>query len=88
MIFHCHRYLNKKTKVSDEKKIKAEELSDEKLNEAAGGSSPAFGKEEKRCYKCGDKLPYNYPGGICKKCLESSSGSTAEPAGIQFPEPR
>ena len=37
--------------MKDEKKIKAEELSDEQLNEASGGSAPALDKEEKRCSK-------------------------------------
>ena len=70
--------------MSDEKKIKAEELSDEQLNEAAGGSAPAFDKEAKRCSKCGEKLPYNYPGFLCTKCR----GSDSDIAGIQFPDPR
>ena len=37
--------------MSNEKKIKAEELSDEQLNEASGGSALALDKEEKRCNK-------------------------------------
>ncbi len=78
--------------MKDEKKINAEELSDEQLNEAAGGSAPALGKEGKRCNNCGKKLPYNYPGSLCKNCLESSDGTDApadsHPFGIQFPDPR
>ena len=70
--------------MANEKKIKAEELSDEQLNEAAGGSAPALDKKEKRCSNCGEKLPYNYPGSLCKKCKESAS----DIAGIQFPDPR
>ena len=70
--------------MANEKKIKSEELSDEQLNEAAGGGAPALGKEEKRCNKCGEKLPYNYLGFLCKKCR----GSASDIAGIHFPEPR
>ena len=70
--------------MANEKKIKAEELSDEQLNEAAGGSAPALNKEGKRCSNCGEKLPFNYPGSLCKKCKESASNI----AGIQFPQPR
>ncbi len=70
--------------MANEEKLKSEELSDEQLNEASGGSAPALDKEEKRCNKCGDKLPYNYPGLLCKKCRGSASG----PMGIHFPEPR
>ena len=78
--------------MANEKKIKAEELSDEQLNEAAGGSAPALDKEEKRCSNCGKKLPYNYPGSLCKKCLEASDDTDApadlHPFGIKFPDPR
>lgn len=70
--------------MSNEKKIKAEELSDEQLNEAVGGSAPALDKDEKRCHKCGDKLPYNYLGYLCKKCR----GSASDNVGIHFPDPR
>ena len=70
--------------MSNEKKIKAEELSDEQLNEASGGSALALDKEEKRCNKCGEKLPDNYLGFLCKKC----KGSASDIAGIQFPDPR
>ena len=70
--------------MANEKKIKAEELSDEQLNEAAGGMAYGLIKEEKKCNKCGKKLPYNYPDSLCKKCKESDSDIMR----IQFPEPR
>ena len=70
--------------MANEKKIKAEELSDEQLNEAAGGSAPALDKEGKKCINCGEKLPYYYPGSLCKNCR----GSASNIAGIQFPQPR
>ena len=70
--------------MANEEKLKSEELSDEQLNEASGGSAPAFGKEAKRCSKCGEKLPFNYPGDLCVKCR----GSDSDIAGIQFPDPR
>lgn len=69
--------------MANEEKIKSEELSDEQLNEAAGGSTSALDKE-KRCNKCGEKLPDNYLGFLCKKCR----GSASDIPGIHFPDPR
>ncbi len=70
--------------MANEEKIKSEELSDEQLNEAAGGIASALDKEEKRCSKCGEKLPDNYRGFLCKKC----KGSASDIPGIHFPDPR
>ncbi len=71
----------KKTK--DEQKLKAEELTDEQANGAAGGSASVF-EEKKKCYICGNKLPYNYPGFLCKNCKDADSGVSI----IQISEPR
>ena len=70
--------------MANEEKLKSEELSDEQLNEAAGGSAPVLDKEEKRCNNCGKRLPYNYPGDLCTKCKRAD----LDTAGIHFPEPR
>lgn len=67
---------------NEEKQIA--ELTDEEIDKAAGGSAPALGKKEKLCVKCGEKLPYNYLGFLCKKCRGSDSGIP----GINFPLPR
>ena len=65
--------------MANEKKIKPEELSDEQLNEAAGGSSPTAGDPSKKSRKCAnpncDKiLPAGYIGDLCIKCKTGQAG--------------
>ncbi len=67
---------------NEEKQIA--ERTDEEIDKAAGVSAPALDKKEKLCVKCGEKLPYNYLGFLCKKCR----GSASDTAGIHFPQPR
>ncbi len=59
--------------MANEKKIKAEELSDEQMNEAAGGSSPTAGDPSNKPRKCANPncsriLPAGYIGDLCIKC--------------------
>ena len=74
----------------DEQKIKAEELSDEQMNEASGGGSTAGDptKKPKKCANpnCQTMLPYNYPSDLCQKCREAATGGGNAPAGFQIPK--
>ena len=75
--------------MSDEKKIKAEELSDEQLNEAAGGSAPTSGdptKKPKKCANpnCDTMLPYDYPDTYCNNCKSAGSGNLSSHDGFHF----
>ncbi|MBR6050365.1 MAG: hypothetical protein IKP68_04070 [Clostridia bacterium] len=79
--------------MSNEKKLKAEELSDEQLNEAAGGSAPTAGDPAKKLKKCANPncsntLPYDDPSDLCPNCKGSSSGGSSSPHGFRiFKEP-
>jgi len=63
--------------MANEKKIKAEELSDEQMNEAAGGSAPTAGDPSKKPRKCANPncdtmLFYDYPDKYCNKCKSAA----------------
>ncbi len=65
--------------MANEKKIKAEELSDEQMNEAAGGSAPTAGDPSKKSRKCANPncdtiLPADYIGDLCIKCKSAQAG--------------
>ena len=65
--------------MANEKKIKAEELSDEQLNEATGGSAPTAGDPSKKSRKCANSncdriLPAGYIGDLCIKCKSAQAG--------------
>lgn len=73
--------------MSDEK-IKTEELKDEEMNKATGGSfvfvDPT--KKPKKCANpaCNAYLPYNYPNKFCSKCMKDKS-DTDVPTGRPRP---
>ena len=59
--------------MANEEKVKSEELSDEQLNEASGGSAPTAGDPSKKPRKCANPncnkiLPAGYTGDLCIKC--------------------
>jgi hypothetical protein len=59
--------------MANEEKIKPEELSDEQLNEASGGSAPTAGDPSKKSRKCANPncnkiLPAGYIDDLCIKC--------------------
>ena len=65
--------------MANEKKIKAEELSDEQMNEAAGGSSPTAGDPSNKPRKCANPdcnriLAASYIGDLCIKCKTGQAG--------------
>ncbi len=65
--------------MTNEKKIKAEELSDEQMNEATGGSAPTAGDPSKKTRKCANPncdriLPASYIGDLCTKCKTAKGG--------------
>ena len=76
--------------MSDDKQIKTEELSDEQMNEAAGGGPTAGDptNKPKKCANpnCSTMLPYNYPSDLCQKCLKAASEDGVAPAGFRIPE--
>ena len=72
--------------MANEKKIKAEELSDEQISEAAGGSAPTAGDPSKKSRKCANPncnkiLPAGYIGDLCIKCKSGAQ------AGFQIVNP-
>ena len=75
--------------MANEKKIKAEELSDEQLNEATGGSAPTAGDPSKKSRKCANPncdtmLPYDYPDKYCSKCKSAGLGNLSSHVGFQI----
>ncbi len=62
--------------MSDEKKIKTEELQDEQMEKVTGGFGD-LSKSPKTCKKCGAPLPYNYPSELCKHCMTGAYEDTA-----------
>ncbi len=76
--------------MSDEKKIKTDELSDEQMDKVTGGVT-TYGDPAKKPRKCANPtcntyLPYNYPSNLCKKCLESAAEDSPVPSGFQAPD--
>lgn len=70
--------------MSDEIKIKTEELPDEQMNKASGGG-PLVGDPSKLPRKCANPncnviLPYDYPDALCKNCQAAAS----EEIGVTF----
>ena len=72
-------YIRKKA-MSDEKKIKTEELPDEQMEKVTGGFGMPKGdlsKSPKTCKKCGAPLPYNYSSELCMHCMTGAYEDTA-----------
>ncbi len=80
-----------KTKMANEEKIKSEELSDEQLNEASGGSAPTAGDPSKKSRKCANPnckmiLPAGYIGDLCIKCKSAGQAGFNIANPFEFPD--
>ena len=74
--------------MANEEKIKSEELSDEQLNEASGGSGPTAGDPSKTSRKCANPncntiLPCGYSDDYCEKCKEACAGNLSFHSGFR-----